>query len=113
MSSVELVTSKSCKVKFRFCQVVNKIFTCHNTGLAPRPSLCKSYGGYGPHNYVPHMDLAMMFPADGVSSYRVSCYVSHNHASEDAVFSNGFLFKLAWVPALEADAGLSDKFLTY
>ena len=36
------------------------------------------------------MDLAMVFPADCVASYRVSCYVSHRHASEDAVSEIGF-----------------------
>ena len=49
------------------------------------PSLCRSFGGYGPR-----MDLAMVFPADCVASYRVSCYVSHRHASEDAVSEIGF-----------------------
>ena len=36
-----------------------KIFTYHHTRLPLRPSICRSYGGYGPH-----MDLAMVFSAD-------------------------------------------------
>ena len=34
-------------------------------------------------SYVPHMDLAMVFPADCVPSDRDSCYVSHRYASEE------------------------------
>ena len=37
------------------------------------------------------MDLAMVFPADFVPSYRISiCYVTTRYASEEAVSEMGF-----------------------
>ena len=61
----------------------------HASENALRHSLCRSYGGYGPHMYLRSMDLVMVFPVNGVSSYRASSYISHRHASEDAISEMG------------------------
>ena len=40
------------------------------------------------------MDLVLVFPLDVISSYSVACYVSHRHASEDAVSEMGVFLEL-------------------
>ena len=86
MSYFELVTSKS--LKFLFSQVGNNIHLSAYGSTTNSLPLQKLWWLWA--SYAIHMDLAMVFQADCSPSYRVPCYVSHRHASEDAVSEIGF-----------------------
>ena len=80
MSSIEIVTSKSYKLKFLFSQV----------GKGP-PSAETMVAMDLIWTWLWCIQQISRYP--DLPSYRVSCYVSHRYASEDAVSEIGFFLR--------------------